>query len=152
MSGSIGGRWPSGHPRRGPLVPGRCAAKRHHFGLIGTSTDNGFRRGQRPTLLYGRGLARQPDLSGCRYRRRYWLERWPQLMRSPSPADTSARRTQSGTTRVYVPESSVIRYVPSVLMVAVSVVPSVRRAETAPDTGRGGTDGQLARLGRLDRP
>jgi hypothetical protein len=36
--GSIGGRWRHGTNLRGPLVPGRCAEKRHHNGPVGTST------------------------------------------------------------------------------------------------------------------
>jgi hypothetical protein len=36
--GSKGGRWRDGTTWRGLLVPGRCAAKRHHHGLVGTST------------------------------------------------------------------------------------------------------------------
>jgi len=36
--GSIGGRWCNGTTLRGLLVPGRCAEKCHHHGLVGTST------------------------------------------------------------------------------------------------------------------
>ena len=36
--GSTGGRWQRRVISRGPLVPGRCAEKRHHDGPVGTST------------------------------------------------------------------------------------------------------------------
>ena len=38
MHGLIGGRWGGGCILRGLLVPGRCAERRHHHGLGGTST------------------------------------------------------------------------------------------------------------------
>jgi len=46
--GSIGGRWQRRQTKRGPLVPGRCAGKRHHDGLDGTSTATVSRPSQRP--------------------------------------------------------------------------------------------------------
>ena len=47
--GSIGGRWRNGRRERGPLVPGRCAEKRHHHGPVGTSTAANDPPSQRPT-------------------------------------------------------------------------------------------------------
>jgi len=48
---STGGRWKRGDPVGHPRVPGRCAEKRHHDGLVGTQpTDQSLPR-QRSTLL-----------------------------------------------------------------------------------------------------
>src|SRR5918996_222656 len=47
--GSTGGRWRSGRLLRGPLVPGRCAERRHHDGPVGTSTADADPPSQRPT-------------------------------------------------------------------------------------------------------
>ena len=38
--GSLGGRWKRGSPSGHLRVPGRCAEKRHHDGLVGTQPDD----------------------------------------------------------------------------------------------------------------
>jgi len=51
MPSSTGGRWKRGGPVGHLRVPGRCAEKRHHDGLVGTQpTDQSLPR-QRSTLL-----------------------------------------------------------------------------------------------------
>ena len=51
MSGSMGGRWKRGNPAGHPRVPGRCAEKRHHHGLVGTQPAGHLLPRQRSTLL-----------------------------------------------------------------------------------------------------
>lgn len=54
MSGSMGGRWRRGSPAGHLRVPGRCAEKRHHDGLVGTQPADNLQPRQRSTLLrYG---------------------------------------------------------------------------------------------------
>lgn len=50
-SGSTGGRWKRGNPAGHPRVPGRCAEKRHHHGLVGTQPAGHLQPRQRSTLL-----------------------------------------------------------------------------------------------------
>src|SRR6266511_2011172 len=60
--GSIGGRWRNGPNLRGPLVPGRCAEKRHHHGLVGTSTAATIRQASGlPHRLVGVGHWSMPE-------------------------------------------------------------------------------------------
>jgi hypothetical protein len=54
MHGLIGGRWGSGLTLRGLLVPGRCAGRCHHDGLVGTPTAD--------VLCRTSGLPHRPDL------------------------------------------------------------------------------------------
>ncbi len=49
-SGSTGGRWKRGSPAGHLRVPGRCAEKRHHDGLVGTQPAGHLQPRQRPTL------------------------------------------------------------------------------------------------------
>lgn len=49
-SGSTGGRWKRGNPAGHPRVPGRCAEKRHHHGLVGTQPAGHLQPRQRSTL------------------------------------------------------------------------------------------------------
>ncbi len=51
MSGSTGGRWKRGNPAGHLRVPGRCAEKRHHDGLVGTQPAGHLLPRQRSTLL-----------------------------------------------------------------------------------------------------
>ena len=52
MSGSTGGRWKRGNPAGHLRVPGRCAEKRHHDGLVGTQPAGHLLPRQRSTLLW----------------------------------------------------------------------------------------------------
>jgi len=49
-SGSTGGRWRRGSPAGHLRVPGRCAEKCHHDGLVGTQPAAQLLPRQRPTL------------------------------------------------------------------------------------------------------
>ncbi len=65
--GSLGGRWKRGSPSGHLRVPGRCAEKRHHDGLVGTQpTDRSLPR-QRSTLL--------THICGKTKSGRFWLKR-----------------------------------------------------------------------------
>lgn len=67
MPSSTGGRWKRGDPGRPLRVPGRCAEKRHHDGLVGTQpTDRSLPR-QRSTLL--------THICGKTKSGRFWLKR-----------------------------------------------------------------------------
>jgi len=46
----MGGRWRRGNPVGHPRVPGRCAEKRHHDGLVGTQPTDQLLPRQRSTL------------------------------------------------------------------------------------------------------
>jgi RNA-directed DNA polymerase len=51
MPSSTGGRWKRGGPVGHPRVPGRCAEKCHHNGLVGTQPTDQLLPRQRSTLL-----------------------------------------------------------------------------------------------------
>ncbi|HSH59179.1 MAG TPA: hypothetical protein VK988_05955 [Acidimicrobiales bacterium] len=51
MSGLMGGSWKRGSPAGHPRVPGRCAEKRHHDGLVGTQPADNLQPRQLPTRL-----------------------------------------------------------------------------------------------------
>jgi len=51
MSGLMGGNWKRGSPTGHPRVPGRCAGKRHHDGLVGTQPAGPLLPRQFPTRL-----------------------------------------------------------------------------------------------------
>jgi hypothetical protein len=46
-----GGSWKRGSPAGHPRVPGRCAEKRHHDGLVGTQPADNLQPRQLPTRL-----------------------------------------------------------------------------------------------------
>jgi len=52
---STGGRWKRGNPAGHLRVPGRCAEKRHHDGLVGTQPAGPLQPRQRSTLHTFRG-------------------------------------------------------------------------------------------------
>jgi len=49
MSGLMGGSWRRGSPAGHLRVPGRCAGKRHHNGLVGTQPAGHLQPRQLPT-------------------------------------------------------------------------------------------------------
>lgn len=51
MSGLMGGSWKRGKPAGRLRVPGRCAGKRHHDGLVGTQPAGHLPPRQLPTRL-----------------------------------------------------------------------------------------------------
>lgn len=71
MPSSTGGRWKRGGPVGHLRVPGWCAEKRHHDGLVGTQpTDQSLPR-QRSTLLHCR------KVESWKRKGRWYLQRWP---------------------------------------------------------------------------
>lgn len=53
-SGSLGERWKRGEPGGHLRVPGRCAEKRHHDGLVGTQPPiSRYRASALPDLAIG---------------------------------------------------------------------------------------------------
>ena len=71
MPSSTGGRWKRGGPVGHLRVPGRCAERCHHHGLVGTQpTDQSLPR-QRSTLLHHRMV------ESWKRKGRYYLNKWP---------------------------------------------------------------------------
>ena len=73
MSGSTGGRWKRGNPAGHLRVPGRCAEKRHHDGLVGTQPAGHLLPRQRSTL---HGAFYRSELSFLALRIDQHLVRW----------------------------------------------------------------------------
>jgi hypothetical protein len=67
MPSSTGGRWKRGGPVGHPRVPGRCAEKCHHNGLVGTQPTDQLLPRQRSTLL--------THICGKTRDGRFWLRR-----------------------------------------------------------------------------
>ena len=61
MSGLMGGSWKRGNPAGHLRVPGRCAGKRHHDGLVGTQPAGQLPPRQLPTRLRIGNSARMFD-------------------------------------------------------------------------------------------